>query len=74
MSGKRFLLAAALALSACSSLPKKVVCPPVVDWPSDFQKEVASELTAHPAAEMPGFHEMALLAVRQRRIDKACVK
>lgn len=74
MSGKRFLLAVALSLSACSSVPKKVVCPSVVGWPSDFQKEVASELTAHPATEMPGFHEMALLAVKQRRINKACVK
>lgn len=65
---------ALIALSGCTAQSRKIVCPSLVEWPPAFQSQLAVELTAHPTADMPAFHELALRAEKQRVIVAACPK
>lgn len=70
---KTFAALCLLALTAACTQPSRVVvCPPIVDWPLDFQKKLAGELTAHTSAEVPAIHELALRAIKQRKINQGC--
>lgn len=50
--------------------PTVVVCPPVVEWPSDLQKRAAQELGNLP----PGaaLNDVVALAIRQRDVNRRC--
>jgi hypothetical protein len=48
-----------------------VVCPPVIEWPADLQKRVATELRTLPKGS--ALREVVQRAIEQRDVNRRCV-
>jgi len=61
---------AMLGLAGCTTVKITPVCPAIIPWSTDFQKQIASELRADP--KLIALPEVARQAVVMRDQIRAC--